>query len=92
MRLIDADELLKSGFFSNETIPERILFVGDVESMPTIDPIKHGKWNRLKDHVYFDGDSFECSVCGEQFFMILEGSKNYNYCSNCGAKMDGVTN
>ena len=51
--------------------------------------VKHGYWKevewRFRD-VYYD-----CSVCGESFCLI-EGTPTdnlYNYCPNCGAKMDG---
>lgn len=82
MRPIDADELLKSGFFSNETIPERILFAGDVESMPTIDPIQHGRWI----FTFICGeDPYQCSVCGNTVNVT-----GLCYCPSCGAKMDEV--
>ena len=89
MRLIDADELLQSGFFGNETIPERILFIGDVESMPTIDPIQRGKWVpeigiRPITKKPAETGRVLCSECG--FGTPIE----FNYCPRCGAKMDEV--
>lgn len=35
MRLIDADALLKNPYFTDETIPERILFIEAVDDSPT---------------------------------------------------------
>lgn len=48
-------------------------------SMTTVDaePVRHGHWE-------WDGD-FICSNCGER------GHRNkWNYCPNCGARMDEV--
>ncbi len=55
-----------------------------------VEPVRHGEWERTDD----DWDSlstFRCSVCGEEWcFEIDEDLQllNYNYCPNCGAKMD----
>lgn len=45
-----------------------------IESMPTIDPVKHGRW--------------VCGCC-DQCGYILHSTGLTNYCPNCGAKMDG---
>lgn len=61
-----------------------------IESMPTIDPVKHGKWI-VKEKVYPDlpNDSdyrYECSLCGwedqHNEKMIVP------YCWHCGARME----
>lgn len=49
-----------------------------------IAPVRHAHW------VHLGGDEWSCSDCGEG--IHTEGSWEkpmYNYCSNCGAKMDG---
>lgn len=54
-----------------------------IEVSEDVQPVKHGKW----------GDSIakygilrhKCSVCNKYSHMA------YNYCPNCGAKMDGET-
>ena len=52
-----------------------------------IDEPKVGKWIDHKEIIYTDpeiwGYSQECSLCG---FTL--GAKEYNYCPNCGAKME----
>ena len=52
---------------------------------PTIDvaPMRHGWWGTHSDRP----DSLICSVCKCGFDMWKHDP--YNYCPNCGAKMDG---
>lgn len=60
-----------------------------VNSMPTIEERKTGKWIE-KDG--WDGDVYyDCSACGESWITI-EGTpwnNDMNYCPHCGAKMEG---
>ncbi len=53
-----------------------------IKDIPVADvaPVKHGEWVQT--------DIFKCSECGYSFEP--EGYTAYfNYCPNCGAKMDG---
>ena len=95
MRLIDADALLEilrkdateklrlfdlkyEGYLTAMAKVEEI--VEDV--LPTIDPVKRGKWIGSDD---FD-EYYRCSECGKgetQFGGL------YHYCPNCGARMEG---
>lgn len=54
-----------------------------VRSAPTIDPVKHGRWNRENDYN-------TCSVCGKSVHVFNDdGDKqNFTYCPNCGARME----
>ncbi|MBR0133415.1 MAG: hypothetical protein IJM14_10100 [Lachnospiraceae bacterium] len=58
---------------------------------PQTEPVKHGKWI---EEVDYDYDNFyRCSACGEPY-VLIEGTPKenlYNYCPNCGAKMDEST-
>lgn len=74
MRLIDADALEE--WIWRERLDTRERIANLVEQMPTIDPVKHGKWINEET----------CSVCGES---VLYDTDLCNYCPNCGAKMDG---
>jgi hypothetical protein len=56
-----------------------------LNSIPTIDavPVVHGRWK-------IGGILNECQVCGE-IYSLNGGNvwEPWNYCPNCGAKMDG---
>lgn len=59
-----------------------------IKEFPAADvvPVVHGRWvNYSEKHAL----SEECSVCGGGVMWDMDGSKHhYNYCPNCGAKMD----
>ncbi len=64
-----------------------------VDTIPTIDPVKHGRWIATKaltgiDPVTLDVnlvDADRCSICSTDFVSVLV---KYKYCPNCGARMD----
>ena len=82
MRLIDADALLEQ----YEDPYTDFIDADDVRNAPTIDavPVVHG-------YDTSGGMSlFTCSVCGWHCWDTYCGDTDtYNYCPNCGAKMDG---
>lgn len=94
MRLIDADALKEN---AREWIPEIVahkspfvvmglfdLIDNLADNMPTIDPVKHGKWEREVRTIRGCWiPFFSCSVCGEN------ADDEYHYCPNCGADMRG---
>ena len=65
-----------------------------VQKQPTADvvEVRHGKW-KLKQYEggILDGEIYdECSICEYQrFFDDIRFKTAFNYCPNCGAKMDG---
>ena len=74
-------------------------FLRDIRFAPTIDaaPVVHGQWiekQDLYDKGFYISRKFwwECSCCGlktdwkDESFQTQVG---YNYCPNCGARMDG---
>lgn len=86
-RYVDADKLKKSfdlyfGGVSHAVIANQI-----IESEPTADvaEVKHGEWEYP-----FSKDIAKCTNCD---FCVQDKINNvgymYNYCPNCGAKMDG---
>ena len=49
------------------------------------DNLKHGIWQRSDEKgVYW------CTCCGRLFHCDVDMNGLVNYCSNCGAKMDGM--
>lgn len=75
MRLIDADELKRVVLRAFPPVAyDQALLVGRIiDRMPTIDPVKHGRW------IISDG-CVCCSECGEP-------NMEWNYCPYCGARM-----
>ena len=53
--------------------------------LPTADvaPVRHGRW--VEKEKYTFGIMYDCSLCENR---ILDNGHPWNYCPNCGAKMD----
>ena len=49
-----------------------------------ISPVRHGRW--IEKEKYTFGIMYDCSLCENR---ILDNGHPWNYCPNCGAKMDG---
>ena len=47
-------------------------------------PVRHGRW--IEKEKYTFGVMYDCSICDNR---ILDTGHSWNYCPNCGAKMDG---
>lgn len=62
-----------------------------IESVPTIDSVKHGKWVDFMTEEWCTFDECKCSVCGVVEYFN-KGWKKFSYCPNCGARMDEVEN
>ena len=103
MRLIDADELLErlrnaEAFYKHDTAGDFDMGRGlglneaqqKVAEQPAIEaePVKHGKWER---RAHFAGSSYICTNCKYVAREMPEcmGEPIYDYCPNCGARMDG---
>jgi predicted RNA-binding Zn-ribbon protein involved in translation (DUF1610 family) len=53
---------------------------------PQAEFVKHGKWNTVvnsNNHI-----TYYCPICGSIFNKGCADLGDYNYCPNCGAKMD----
>ena len=48
-------------------------------------PVRHGRW--VEKEKYTFGIMYDCSLCENR---ILDNGHPWNYCPNCGAKMDGA--
>lgn len=76
------DALLSNGMTGAEHI---LVHYGrrSIEDMPTIDPVKHGKW---EEHNGWK----QCSYCAAALRIeTVFGIKRDNFCPNCGADMRG---
>lgn len=96
MRLIDADKLLRvideeieygaEYADTNYQLINKGLKIArrDINCGPTIEaqPVEHGKW---EDREVRGSITPYCTNCGNGNDTIY----HYNYCPNCGAKMDG---
>lgn len=96
MRPIDADAL-KSAFntdvqnvmLSWDTDLLQLLMI-EIDEAPTLDvePVRHGRWKHLntpRKSVPIT-DWLKCTKCNGTLHRL--SGVNYNYCPNCGAKMD----
>ena len=60
--------------------------LGYIDSEPPDDvmPVRHGRW--IEQEKYTFGVMYDCSICDNR---ILDNGHSWNYCPNCGAKIDG---
>ena len=94
-RSIDADKMI-DGY--STTFPYDLSYCDDGDLMewlnaqPTADvaEFRHGHWITEKEALEIDRYdlAFTCSVCGHCDWDCTE-SEGFNYCPNCGSKMDG---
>jgi hypothetical protein len=88
MRVIDADKLKEVlernfGHTGGASVLAQL-----IDAQPTIQPEqKRGEW--IYDWGDWDFETCKCSECGNH--MTTPIGKRYNFCPNCGAKMDEVT-
>lgn len=57
--------------------------LGNLKNAPAVDvvPVVHGRWLDNEDYMF-------CSICGIQWNYCDNDTETFNYCPNCGAKMD----
>ena len=82
-----ADYIDKQAFLDHMKRTDRYFNVKfDIENFPNADvaPVRHGRWEEASD-----GDGIVCPFCRTDFCTIIYDTEHFNYCPNCGAKMDG---
>ena len=59
-----------------------------LEQLPKVDAVEvvHGRWKLERHKIFGRTYDYVCSICGCDYALA-----EYNYCPNCGAKMDGGT-
>ena len=89
-RLIDADRTLEIVHNQGIAHPNAYYLTNYatliLREAPTVDAVEvvHGRWEWIGPYRYNDdGMIGTCSVCKERLRLFA-----YNYCPNCGAKMD----
>lgn len=94
MRLIDADALKAewnepTDWMDRDQVLRHITwFRAVIDNMPTIDPVKHGRWIDMGDN-----SASICSVCKGKTLLNYESDYHKSdYCPHCGAKMDKKEN
>ena len=68
---------------------------GEIAEQPTADvaPVRHGRWKKSKgnerptENGFVHDDKYVCDCCG--WGCCCETKLDFNFCPNCGAKMDG---
>lgn len=85
-RLIDANKLMVCTINTGTVMfprMEAFVRVEAIEAAPIVDAVEvvHGKW--IKKKLVMCEAYYLCSVCGKLH------DQEFNFCNNCGAKMDG---
>ena len=63
-------------------ICEAEIAIGKTQAADVV-PVRHGRW--VEQEKYTFGTMYDCSICDNR---ILDNGHSWNYCPNCGAKMD----
>lgn len=92
-RLIDAGEMLKRlESWNTDDEMDKALYnftLSRIIEQPTVDaePVRHGKWIYGNDFHWYTAS---CNECGYQRRTDIKADRwnQWNYCPNCGAKMD----
>ena len=88
MHEVDTNENHTYGF-TREAIKDML------DDAPTVDAVEvvHGRWEAYKPESRGYAFGFTCSNCGVTTYLdYAQKVCDYNYCPNCGAKMDGDGN
>ena len=89
-RLIDADDLQRKLLGLADLYNVDYLFFDvvndEIDNAPIVDAVEvvHGRWIKYKLGWDDFALRFKCSACDHRIY-----ERGYNYCPNCGAKMDG---
>ena len=95
MRLIDAEHFERRLMFTvdRDEICDDCLrnFLDYMSAEKTIEQEKHGRWETICGEDTAHIKLYRCSCCKDDFMLDegeIEENGEYNYCPNCGAKMD----
>lgn len=97
MRLIDAD-VMKQNMRGNNPNNLRGVISEWIDEQPTVDaaPVVHGRWINYPECLGYEGaycdENIVCSECHSVWNIIDNDADRFDYCPECGAKMDGEAN
>ena len=85
-RLIDANAMREDWLTNgeNEYVYDTNAILDSIDAQPTVDAVEvvHGRWMEFNTMM-------TCSVCDKDWYYDDNNCDEFNYCPNCGAKMDG---
>ena len=85
MNAVEIYEKAESRLNRNEiTVGE---FEEQIAVLKDVAPVTHGRWVQIGYDKAMD--RITCSCCMEYWNIIENNTETFNYCPNCGAKMDG---
>lgn len=93
-RYIDIEPYEKDGWYLQKSCHEEYyeaVKTMPLKSVPTADPVKHGRWIKNEDR-----SGWHCSCCGKDDLYAYPYTENNErelqdfYCPNCGVRMDEV--
>lgn len=95
-RYIDAEKLKeRMSNYTADAISDTAYYLVDDIQTEDVAPIKHGHWILVDKTFRYSNGSFvesgikeKCSEC-RRYVYRYEYPAQYNYCPNCGVKMDG---
>lgn len=76
--------------YKRQELLKAVASVFDIVPEADVEPVRHCKWLR-NDYDWHSLTTYRCTACGEEFCFEIDEDLpllNYNYCPNCGAKMD----
>ena len=81
----DIEQKIQDGLNNLALGHDAIEVLGMIYEMPAADvsPVRHGRWLQKKHKIFGNAYDYVCSECGCDYALA-----EYNYCPNCGAKMD----
>lgn len=89
-------ELERRGITVLTVVNHKQVTVDLLENLPSAEvvPVKHGRWIVVSDG-YGNGDATahicECSECKDTIWVYKKATRRWNYCPNCGAKMEPIS-